>query len=365
MTKYKFSTDKNNNFFKYKYDMVSNVIFGLNAYPLKREFKEYWEGKVGSVTTYPKGTESDNSLIYLNGRYDIELNSFLGADARDYDAINKSYIHEVLDSFSSVLPKFKKNKGFKTMDGTIKKPFMGKIYESTIDGEKTIYGDMFNATAINMLTDMIDDTSVGENINRFLSTNYEDTDDKGYVLLASITRLAIAAFSNNPYINYSTVYSNSIGLFDVKTVMENGNLLRANDFLYGTLYDPTHIEKSYDKRMGKGSYKQMCLDIDRAYEYYLEGKVIPRHIILNTMNRLTDYSNTKFLLGYDEGLLNRHATKALMSNYKKAYDEVIKAFKEYNNEVRHLDIPSNNSFEQPASTVSSKPRKLLNTRRES
>lgn len=334
MFRFNYSCEKDKDMFMYSFDGLLNILFGRKPKDDKRRFKEFWKSSISSVNIYPQVKDDlfGSYTILNDGNYFINLFGYKDSDKSEQQDIHYSFAHEICNSFTTYLPRYKKNRGYKDKKGNVKKPFMGSIYEVSKKGEKNIYGSMFNVTAIDMITEMSIRANNGENINNIFSTKYdnENMDIEAYSLFTSITRLAIAAFSNNPCVNYDIAYENGRELFNAKSYVSNEDKLWANDFLYGILYDPTHIERVFDRYMGEGSYKKVCLDLDKAFELAINGEKIPKELIVRSMQKLTDFSNTRTYFKYENKSYSKEIAEAIVANYKEIYNQTSEELKKLN-----------------------------------
>ena len=132
-------------------------------------------------------------------------------------------------------------------------------------------------------------------ILKILKTNYNDwgNETTGYSIFTSITRLTIAAFSNNGFINYQNAVDNGMSIFNGTTKMKNGETYKINDFLYGIVFDPLHIEAEFDKFMGEGYYRTFCEYLDRLFYLSLTKQKLPSAEVKRVMNILPDFINKK------------------------------------------------------------------------
>ncbi|MBR3116450.1 MAG: hypothetical protein IKF36_01065 [Bacilli bacterium] len=325
MYKFNYSCEKDKDMFMYSFDELANILFGKKTGSTKNDFKEFWKSSISSVNIYPQVSEDEfeSSTIFSNGNYFINLFGYKGSLPEEQGEIHYHFAHEICNSITNFLPKFKKNRGYKDSKGNIKRPFMGSIYEVSHKGVKSIYGTMFNVTAVDMITNMSIKANNGESIKNIFNTPYNNElmNIDNYTLFTSLTQLAIAAFSNNPCVNYDVAYENNKELFNAKSYVSNEEKLWANDFLYGIMYDPTHIERVFDRYMGEGSYKKLCIDLDKAFEFAINGEEIPKVLIVRSMQKLTDFSNTRTYAKYDSKSYSREIAKAIVENYKDVFEQ--------------------------------------------
>jgi hypothetical protein len=76
------------------------------------------------------------------------------------------------------------------------------------------------------------------------------------------------------FINYQDVVNSGASMIDVGTKMNNGETYKENDFLYGIVFEPLHIETEFDKFMGAGEYRKHCELLDRIFYYSLKKEQI-------------------------------------------------------------------------------------------
>ena len=144
----------------------------------------------------------------------------------------------------------------------------------------------------------------------------------GYSIFTSITRLAIAAFSNNGFINYQSLINQGHGIFDVNTKMNNGESYKANDFLYGIVFDPLHIEKEFDRFMGDGYYRTFCEYLDRIFITFMDKQQIPVEDIKNVMNILPDFLNKKMTYYLQHGLIDKAGADKIIGNFNQIWNSM-------------------------------------------
>ena len=166
-------------------------------------------------------------------------------------------------------------------------------------------------------------------------------------MFTSITRLAIAAFSNNGNVNYQNVINNGGDIFSLVTEMNNGERYRANDFLYGILFDPLHIESKFDKFMGQGAYRIFCEYLDRLFMSCKRKQDIPSEEIKRIMNILPDFLNKKIDYYLEHGLIDPEGAVRIVSNFNGIWNQMQLEYSAYfsNNDIEaiRLRASQNNS----------------------
>ena len=240
--------------------------------------------------------------------------------------------HELCHAFANILPKiFSKNPEGIIKKGIKCKNHMGMIKESNPSNNELVgqhyYGKMFNETMMDIITSMsintFDSTSQ-TSVDNVLYTSQEQWGNSktSYSIFTSITRLTIAAFSNNGFINYQNIVNTGYGIFDATTLMYNGETLKANDFLYGILFDQLHIEHEFDRFMGEGSYRIFCEYLDRLFIKCLENQEIPSEEVKLIMNILPDFINRKINYYKQHGLLDKKGANKIIGNFNHIWNSM-------------------------------------------
>lgn len=193
---------------------------------------------------------------------------------------------------------------------------------------------MFNETMMDIITSI--------SINSFASQSHTTADDilkkpytewgnsiTGYSIFTSITRLTIAAFANNGLINYQNIIDSGRGILDVTTKMADGKLHFANDFLYGIIYDPLHIEQEFDKIMGSDYYRTFCEYLDRLFLNCLQKGKIPSKHIKMIMNTLPDFLNKRMKYYIQNGIINQREANTIVANFNQIWNAMQKEYQSF------------------------------------
>lgn len=217
------------------------------------------------------------------------------------------------------------------------------------------YGKMFNETWMDIYTTIglvsFDSQfkDSGVTADTVLKTNYKNWGDAstGYSVLTSITRLAIAAFSNNGSINYQNLIGQGYGIVDINTKTRSQRILKANDFIYGIMCDPMHIEQEFDKIMGEGSYRIFAEYLDRLFLNYQKTKSLSPIEVKRVMNILPDYLNRKCNLYLTNGTFSQEEINRIIGNFNVIWNSLQQEYgayfsqEEINNIARRAGVNNN------------------------
>jgi len=351
MTKYFYTCEEDKNLIMRSFNNIAFIIFGKNNSKKIDAFDNYFEKKVSQVSIYPQGTVTDkinNSTPGIcradkNGNIIIEMLGYNGATRNKHSWIKHEGTHEFCHSFVNLLPTiFSKNPNGIIKNGILCKCHMGMIQETDsktrIPVGQHYYGKMFNETMMDIITSMaincFDSEHKTSSIDNILKINYNEwgNETTGYSIFTSITRLAIAAFSNNGFINYQNIVNSGYGIFDIKTKMKNGEILMANDFLYGIVYDHLHIEEEFDKFMGQGYYRTFCEFLDRLFIMSLKRQQLPSEEVKRVMNIFPDFLNKKMNYYLQNGIIDLEGQKRIVGNFNQIWNSMQKEYGSYFNQ---------------------------------
>lgn len=349
MTKYYYTCEKDKKLIEKSFDNIANIIFGKNNRDRMKPFEKYWEERVSNVNVFPQGTLTDKLNHTTPGIcwYDveakkivIEMLGYSGANNSIFAWIKHEGAHEICHSFAWLLPQFKSNHNI----GIVKKNilcenFAGMIRESNPSTgelvEQHYYGKMFNETMTDIISSMsinyFDTTENPKTINDILHYNYNDLGNTktGYTIFTSLTRLAIAAFSNVPNPDYDSIVKNGYGIFNATTKFKNGETHMVNDFLYGIVFDQLHIEEEFDKYMGDGCYRIFCEYLDRLFLACLKNQQIPSKNVKIVMNILPDFINKKMSYYRKNNIIDFNATNQIVGNFNRIWNSMQKEYGAY------------------------------------
>ncbi|MDE6292547.1 MAG: hypothetical protein K2L98_02575 [Bacilli bacterium] len=357
MPTYYYSCEQDKKLIENSYNNISLLIFGKNNVYRIKAFADYFEKRVSQVNVYPQGTVTE----YLNQRTPgrcrpdkdgyiiIEMLGYKGARNDQLKEVQHTGTHEFCHSFVDLLHEVISSKSARiirdgflyenciTKDGILHKNCTGKIIEiDSKTGELVgIYGKMFNETTMDIITAMaincFDSNGRVASVDDILRLNFNDwrIERTGYSIFTSITRLAIAAFSNNGFINYQSAVDKGLSIFDGTTTMANGDTYKINDFLYGIVFDQLHIEEEFDKFMGSGSYKIFCGYLDSLFSLSLSEKKLPSGEVKRVMNILPDFLNKKINYYRQSGILDLKGADKIVGNFNQIWNSMQQEYGSY------------------------------------
>jgi len=366
MTKIYFQTAEDHRLIEKSFSNLLGLVFGTNGANKAEIFKSLFMKLVKNISVYPQGTVTEHINNSTPGicRKDpdekelqiiIEMLGYTGASLSQYPFIQHEGTHEFCHAFADLLPLATTA----NPEGIIKNGIhcqchMGMIKESDPETGELVhqhyYGKMFNETMMDIITTIainyfdISPTSP-KTVDEILEkphTEWENT-TTGYSIFTSLTRLAIAAFSNNGYANYDSVIRSGGSIFTAKTNMHDGSSRYVNDFLYGILFDPLHIEKEFDQFMGEGEYRKFCEYLDRLFIYNLKYQKIPAKDVKYVMNVLPDFLNKKINYYLANGLLTREGANKIVGNFNRIWNSMQYEFNAYfsNGEIDKIERRAN------------------------
>lgn len=339
MTKYYYSCDNDKKLIEKSFNNIAFLLFGKNNKVSIEAIREYFETKVSQVNIYPQGTTTK----YVNDKYPgicrldenekiiIEMLGYKGAKKDKYSWIKHEGTHEFAHAFIHLLSQImSKNPQGIIKNGVLYKNHMGMIKESDAVTGKPVgqhyYGKMYNETMMDIISSMaincFDSITSSTSVDDILNSNYNSWGNEitGYSLFTSITRLTIAAFSNNGFINYQNAVDAGLKIFNGTTKMQNGEIYMINDFLYGIVYDPLHIEKEFDKIEGEGNYRILCEYLDRLFLTYLDEQKLPEDQVKLVMDTLPDFLNKKLNYYQKNGIINNEGASKIISNFNRIWN---------------------------------------------
>lgn len=103
-----------------------------------------------------------------------------------------------------------------------------------------------------------------------------------------------------------------------KTKLKNGEQRQANDFLYGIVYDPLHIEEEFDN----GAYRTFCEFLDRLFTLSIKNQKLPSSEVKRVMNILPDFLNKKINYYLSNNLMNAEVANQIVGNFNSIWDSM-------------------------------------------
>lgn len=129
--------------------------------------------------------------------------------------------------------------------------------------------------------------------------------------------------------DYDAVIRSGYGIFDVKKKLKNGEMQYANDFLYGIIYDPLHIEEEFDKFMGNGYYRTFCEYLDKLFLTALDNQKLPSDDVKRVMNILPDFLNKKMNFYLKNNLMDLDVANQIVSTFNRIWNSMQKEYGAY------------------------------------
>ena len=321
--------------------------------------KNLFENLVEKVEIVPWGVSTENLNSNIPGickvlndnKFAIEMWGYTNAPNSKYKWIEHEGVHEFCHAFANILPMMNSKqivkKGKEKVNGEIKtfeivrENQAGLIKESDKATGKPIgrhfYGKMFNETMMDMISAMainnfgpdITNTTVDDVLhNNYVTTGNQET---GYTFFTSITRLMIAAFSNVGFQNftYQQIVDSGDSIFNLNAILADGSEVKANDFLYGIVFDPLHIEKEFDKYMGDDAYRTVCQYLDGMFLEHQRTKHLPADKVKLVMNILPDFCNKKMADYQRRGAVSTEESAAMVGNFNKIWNSMQREYGSY------------------------------------
>lgn len=342
------------------YNNILQIIFGEKQPKRKKGFTDFFEDNVKEVNVYPRGTTTSYINDHVPGicRLDTTDNKLiidmLGyTNSNRYDRSQQEWIkhegtHEFCHSFADLLPQyFSNHKDGIIKEGTLRQGnkikifrqnHMGMIKETDLSGNpvgQRYYGKMFNETMMDIVTSMainaFDSPGNIRTPNDILEKpiNQWGNAETSYGIFTSITRLAIAAFSNTSFSDYQSVINSGYGIFDTNVTMKNGEKYKTNDFLYGILFDPLHLEEQFDKFAGNDEYRRFCEPLDRMFLQNLEKRKVPSEHVKYIMNVLADIINKRMKYYLEKGIIEASESNKIISNFNNIWNSMQTEYKAF------------------------------------
>ena len=166
--------------------------------------------------------------------------------------------------------------------------------------------------------------SNGMTIDQMLKTLYEKwaihsaNNVSGYAKCVPLLQLLILAFQNES-INYQdlyTKYKNGI-CSNIKTNSD----LQINDFLYGIIYDYSHIKNVWNKFMeNKLPFDDFSRKCDRLYKK--RGSNFNNQEVLEIMNDIADFANLKNRYNLRNGFITQQTYESSRSDFNTLWNQL-------------------------------------------
>lgn len=340
MVKYRYACKEDKKLLENSFFNIAFIIFGKKNSQVLCAFEKYWEKMVSNVNVFPQGSSHDRidhttpGICRLDNKTKkliIEMFGFKDSTSEQLSWIKHEGTHEYCHSFVDLLPKLvaKHKKGI-IKGGILCENHMGMIRETNPKTGELVgqhyYGKMFNETMMDIISSIainyFDSGNSSKTADDILCSNYRDwgNEKTGYSVFTSLTRLAIAAFSNDASLDYDSIINSGYGIFDYNVKMKNGKKRQANDFLYGIVCDPLHIEEEFDKYMGNGYYRNFCERLDRLFLLFLNEQKLPSDEVRYVMNVLPDFLNKKIDYYLKNNIMDVQEANKIVSKFNKIWN---------------------------------------------
>ena len=358
MTKYYYTCEDDKKLIDDSFRYIASIIFGTSPKNRRRieDFKEYFNMRVSNINVYPHGTQtkyinsSTPGICRLdeNGKIAIEMLGHKGAPRNYKSWLKHEGAHEMCHSFVDLLPEiFSEDKEGIEVEGIKEQNHMGMIKETDAKTKKPIgqahYGKLFNETSMDIITSMAlnsFDPYSKTTVDDILKNNYKTwgNEKTGYSFMTSLTRLAIAAFSNCGLVNYNNIVNMGGSIFETRARLADNSSVYANDFLYGIVFDQLHIEKEFDRFMGKGHYRTFCEFLDRLYLKYLKTGKLPSVEVKIVMNTIPDFLNKKMQYYLEHQLLFDDDVRNIVGNFNSIWNSMQREYQAFfsNDEIEEI-----------------------------
>ena len=364
MTQYNYSCPEDKILIENAINALLKVVFGSANKDTIKEVKEDLSLQIRSINVYPQGTinefvtERIDGCMMRNDDYyiDVYMRGYKGALPKDFEHIKEVASHELCHVLSFILPYSSVMQVgdvyYDVYQGTVQTTVYSKVGPI-----RNSYGLMFNETMMDTIATLAVknfDTSLADVFTNDVFKKrhgvFMDKDGRsGYTGFTSLTRLAIAAFSNAGRLNYGELVNDGKGIFSLRHTMKDGTELFANDFLYGILFNPLHIKTQFDKYMGEGKYIEFCRFID-AWYYSILNKTKPltletlRSIITRYTKYLTEFLDKKLADYSKRGYIDSGEFIRIKKNFYAISSDVKDEYiKSYESEAFHLNSANPNN----------------------
>ena len=166
--------------------------------------------------------------------------------------------------------------------------------------------------------------SNGMTIDQMLKTPYEKwaihsaNNVSGYAKCVPLLQLLILAFQNES-INYQDLYTKyKAGI--CSSIKTNSNL-QINDFLYGIIYDYSHIKNVWNKFMGnKLPFDDFSKKCDKLYEK--RSTNFNNQEAYEIMKDIADFANIKNKYNLRNGFITPQTNESLRSDFNTLWNQL-------------------------------------------
>lgn len=297
--------------------------------------------KPGEKGEYIGGNTGGAFFSKMNGRnmeYYIEYFSTMGKTNQQKKACLEIAVHEVSHAYSTFMPMIYRapNSGVRIENYIYKNGRSGIIEKYSLDGKLIKrYGKM----AIETMNDIITYAMMAkfepgyatEDVDTILKVNYKaygGRDISSYTFLTSLTKMMLGAFAN-ANTSYERILDANLGIANIPYITHNGKKMQVNDFLYGMLCDPIHIQMEYDKIMGDGKYEELSDILDSLYEAHMQNRRLDSSKVKHVMTVVPEFANKKFRIGIANGTYKPEDKNGLVGDFNSLWNSMQKQYETY------------------------------------
>ena len=256
----------------------------------------------------------------------------------EYDFMQHA-THETFHAWSEFLPTVFRFSKDRTIDNVHYKNISGTIYRELQGNEQNnkTYGGCYNECMMDILSESAfvgyDETIISNGIN--VDTILKESRNKWYHNsneglthysgFYDFTRLAIAAFSNDPNFSFQNCINNHESIIFAGCNI-NGKRINKNDFIFGTLCDPFVMMDKYDEVMGEGRYFKFCDDSQEIFDAFLQGQGVSQTKIYNVVNSLTNFTAEKCRQRIADGTFSKDDAAKIFNNVLRIRGEIFEKY---------------------------------------
>ncbi len=318
--------------------VLSNLIFGSKNSEEKEKFVDFFNKHV-KITFYNRTEETIRLLknyygvVYKDeeaGKINIELRGYEGLQANKLPVVKMTVLHELCHAFCDVF--CLRNSYSVVKNGIEFKNNLGMVKQDYVETKKPVgysmYGKFYNETMMDIITAIATKTKIeGGNltVDDILSLNYRDwgCELDVYSPITSITRLTVAAFSNVASYKYQDIVNLGGSIFRGRVKKEGQKKAYLfNDFLYGIMCDPLHIDMVYDTYMGDGAFRDLSSFLDNIFKYQVSGISPRKEEIKLVMDKLQTFANLRVRDYYRKGIFTYEEFAELASKFNHIFRQM-------------------------------------------
>ena len=346
----------------YNYNL--NLLLGFDNQDKINKMKQELERYITKIIILPYGAIGEYVKLqtpgacwtYQDGTSRIEMYGFANSPKQNLEFIPHEFSHELWHAIINytnfkgiadycrkhgyehgLIPRLDKNGNpvFKTASAGV----IVNIDQRNHQNQKT-YGKMFQET----LNDILATGSIlafddyyrdrGVSLDTVFKRHYGEWKEAstGYSIFTSLTRLLIAAFSNNGSIGYDATARNGSSIINCRFTSSTGNLLYANTFLHNMIHNPLEVEAEFDKYLGAGAYEKIATKMDVIFEKQNNG--FPnifeqKAVIKEFMIIVSDFLNAKKAYLEQNKILTPQETRLIVANYNKIWNTLQREYSSY------------------------------------